>query len=383
LTDASAPDAGGGSGGGDRRFPGWDEEVDGVSALHVWLRAPIRFQYVKDGTEVEIDIPGKARKTWYKAHMGAILEGLNAGEPMPRVADRLAARLPEITIAQARAMTMTFTRALAEADMVEIDLPPIPEVFANRFRRKRLLGRGGVGVVWECTDESASDNRSVVVKHAWNFTSDFHRSERNIRHEAEVFGRLDHPGIPRLVDTFEVDGRFHLAREFARGASLGSFASTGLQDPPRRRAIAAGIANVLHHFHERNLLFLDCAPGNFMVEESNAVSVPDVGTAKAFDGRGMLKLGGPYGTRGYMAPETTFQCLAGVPSDVYGLGRTYAFLVTGIHNASRSEATDALAERIRRKGAEADEVEFVTSCCAIAPENRPATPKDALKLLRG
>lgn len=284
-----------------------------------------------------------------------------------------------MTRGQARGMTIVLVMALWRKGNVEIVLPALPSVLGDRYERVRELGRGGMGVAWLCRDLQGQ-GRSVVVKHAWNFAAPLALCDRAIRDEAEVLTALDHPAIVRLLGRFELDGRFHLVREFLDGPSLGKAASrTGLP-PARRRDVARQVAEAIAHVHARGFLFLDVQPDNFFLLEDGAVKAGDTGLCRRLEG-GRVALPRPVGARGFIAPEVMRpQPEATVRSDVGGFGRLYYALIAGRRPSQRADAA-ALAAQVREAGAPEDEAAFVGRCCADDPAARPADMADVARQL--
>jgi serine/threonine protein kinase len=236
-----------------------------------------------------------------------------------------------------------------------------------------------MGVAWLCRDLARS-GQEVVVKHAWNFAAPLALCDQAIRDEADVLASLDHPAIVRLLDRFELDGRFHLVREFLDGPSLGKAASgTGLA-APRRRIAARRVAEAVGHVHARGFLFLDVQPDNFFLLAGDVVKAGDTGLCRRLV-QGQVALPRPVGARGFIAPELMqARPVATVRSDVAGFGRLYYALMAGRRPSQRADAA-AMAAQLREGGAPADEVAFVARCCADDPAARPQDMGEVARLL--
>lgn len=309
-----------------------------------------------------------------------IFEALDAGAHLRGVIDRLQAANPDMKPSHVKGVARSIVFALSATGAVDIDLPPVPPVFGGRYERVKELGRGGMGVAWLCRDAKEPERGPVVVKHAWNFLNRLERCEAGIRREATVMRAFDHPALVRYLDEVDVDGRYHLVREFVDGDELSVFSEA---PPPaeERDRIARGIAEALAHVHERGYLFLDLKPTNFMLEgPDRRVRVADVGLCREIvDDRVALKA--PTGSRGFAAPEVVAEYRGTTRSDVFGLGRMYYYLVTG-RKPRQNDSTAEVVAKMRERGASEREVAIVAALAADDPRDRPADMREALALLR-
>jgi serine/threonine-protein kinase len=158
-------------------------------------------------------------------------------------------------------------------------------------------------------------------------------------HEVQIAARLDHPNIVRAYDAAEARGRFFLVMEFVDGVDLGARV---VRDGPLPVAVACEIirqaALGLQYAHEHDLIHRDIKPSNLLVTKTGVVKILDLGLAR-LTGAIHRELAGPpnasdasglAGTPDYMAPETAqdHRC-ADIRSDLYSLGCTFYYLLTG------------------------------------------------------
>lgn len=311
-----------------------------------------------------------------------VLEGLAADEPYAALVDRIQTRWPDKERTWCDAVVRRFFYTLHRLKAIEL-LFDAPETFAGRYRVKKELGRGGVGVAWLCADEKEA--RDVVVKRAWDYFAPLAKTDALIRSETLVMRRLDHPRITKPYDAFEEDGLYHLVREFAPGKELSSWRGKGVEDVATRRRLARDIADLVGHLHERGYLLLDLRPANFFIEpETMTPRLIDVGHCKEM-AEGAVDLGKPrpgraHGSPGFAAPETTELGLAWPRTDVWGFGRLYYFMATGQLPKHALAAAD-LDAKMETLGVPESERAIVAACAADAPEARPQTMRDAAALL--
>ncbi len=159
---------------------------------------------------------------------------------------------------------------------------------------------------------------------------------KRFRREVEAAGRLHHPGIVSAYDAGEVRGRLYLAMEYVEGIDLERLVEeSGPLSVDLACEIVRQTAEALHHAHERGLLHRDIKPSNLML------AAPGV-TVKLLD-LGLARLAHPSfpeeeeaaddplcGTPDFMAPEWGRDVQpADVRGDLYSLGCTFYFLLTG------------------------------------------------------
>jgi eukaryotic-like serine/threonine-protein kinase len=247
----------------------------------------------------------------------------------------------------------------------------------DRFRILRPHARGGLGTVTVALDTEL--NREVALKQIQERFADHAESRARFVLEAEVTGGLEHPGIVPVYSLGHYgDGRPFYAMRFIKGDSLKQainrfhrddfvnhdpgVATLGFQKLLRR---FLDVCNAISYAHSRGVLHRDLKPGNIMVGQYGETLVVDWGLAKvvgAEDGSGEATLrppsasgsnetlaGSAIGTPQFMSPEQAAGEIdrLGPASDVYSLGATMYYLLTGKAPFQGEDAGDILA-RVRR-----------------------------------
>lgn len=363
----------------DRGSLSWEQNVDGVCSLPLRVEEPIDWELDESGERIGIWMDRSDRRTWYRARVKPVLEGLEAGESLPEIVDRFADRGTYASRERAHRVARRLVAGLADQGNVEVVFPPLPEAFQDRYERRKLLGGGGTGLAWLCHDRE--EECEVVVKHAWNWSGELWGNDERIRRETSLMARLDHPRIVAHRDSFEIEGRFHLVRDFVDGEELSQRVLREEPPPlPVRRRILGSIAGILEHMHEREVLCLDAKPSNFMVEEDwHRPVLADVGHSARAPG-GEVDLGKVVGTPRFVAPETREDKRATIRSDVYGLGCLAVALITE-RAPPPVGLGDRLFERLEDNEASEAELGFVRACMEGDPSRRPASPSQAVEIL--
>jgi predicted Ser/Thr protein kinase/tetratricopeptide (TPR) repeat protein len=193
----------------------------------------------------------------------------------------------------------------------------------GRYRVVRVLGEGGMGTVYEA--EQDNPRRTVALKVIRpGFALDF--LLKRFAREAQILGRLHHPGIAQVYDAGVIEGgQPYFAMELIAGVPLDRYAHEQDLDTRGRLELVARVCDAVQHAHERGVIHRDLKPGNILVEASGQPRVLDFGLARSADlgltaSGGRTEAGQLLGTLRYMSPEQA----SGDPSAVDARGDVYA-----------------------------------------------------------
>jgi hypothetical protein len=152
-----------------------------------------------------------------------------------------------------------------------------------------------------------------------------------VRREAEVLARLDHPAIVRLLDVLDDGDDVVLVMAHLGGGSLADrVRESGPLAPGEVRAIADALLPALAAAHRAGVVHRDIKPANVLFDDAGRAHLSDFGVARlAGATAGLTHTGAVVGTPAYMAPEQARGDEAGPPADVFALGATLAFALTG------------------------------------------------------
>jgi serine/threonine protein kinase len=228
--------------------------------------------------------------------------------------------------------------------------PRLPEV-GDTLRDYRLvenIGRGGMGTVFKAVHTKLDKVVAVKVLSGRRW----HAPEAAVRFEREMkaVGRLDHPNIVKASDAGDADGVPYLVMEFVDGETLSALVRRGGPLPLSTAcALVCQAAAGLGHAHRAGVVHRDVKPSNLMLTHAGEVKVLDLGlalplaptaetdtvagdiTGSGSDrGSDLTSPSRTVGTVDYMAPEQKRDAHAvDARADVYGLGCTLWFLLTG------------------------------------------------------
>jgi serine/threonine protein kinase len=203
---------------------------------------------------------------------------------------------------------------------------------ADKYRLLEHLGSGGMGAVYLC--EHLTLRRRVALKVLpIARVKDGSYLERFYR-EARAVAALDHPNIVRAHDVDVHEGKLHfLVMEYVDGTSLQDLVTRhGPLDPPRAAHYLAQAALGLQHASENGLVHRDLKPGNILLDRGGTVKILDLGLSRFFHEEDNLSKRldeTVLGTSDYLAPEQTLDSNVDVRADIYSLGATFYFCLTG------------------------------------------------------
>src|SRR6266542_4435644 len=264
------------------------------------------------------------------------------------------------------------------------------------------LGHGAMGVTYRALDKVLDRPVALKIISANVGSRSAHARERFMR-EARASAALRHPNVATVYQfgVREGTGQFFYAMELVEGETL--------EERVRRRGplevlttidIALQVTAALAAAEERRLVHRDLKPGNLMLVSAGAakkvrmqravptVKIIDFGVAKAVSEKTnemALTHGGFVGTPAFASPEQFTNAAVDVRSDIYSLGATLWFLLTGqtIEEIRRAQQSNALpiaqlkAARVPRRLRS-----LLKSMLAIEPAARPGTHDLAVRLQR-
>jgi hypothetical protein len=189
----------------------------------------------------------------------------------------------------------------------------------------RLVGRGGMGVVYEAVDEALG--RTVALKLVAPERAGQPGFRERFITESRLAAAIDHPNVLPVFKAGEEDGELYLAMRFVDGSDLRSLSPL---EPARAARIVAQVGAALDAAHARRLVHRDVKPANVLVTGDDHAYLTDFGLVKALDETaGHTRTGDVVGTLDYVAPERIKGTSDGPPGDLYALGCVLFHALTG------------------------------------------------------
>ena len=165
--------------------------------------------------------------------------------------------------------------------------PQSGELFADRYRIERLLGRGAAGAVWAVLDEEVGDRVALKL-----LTSGPDDAAERFRREVRLARRVTHKNAARIFDLGTAGGVLYLTMELVEGESLLDVLSRSSPlSVTSAVEIACQIANGLSAAHDVDVVHRDIKPANVLVESTGRVVLTDFGLARAMVGDVKVTIG--------------------------------------------------------------------------------------------
>jgi len=230
----------------------------------------------------------------------------------------------------------------------------------GRYSLTRIIGRGGMGIVWEAVQE---EPRRIVALKVLKKGIASSRALRRFKYEVEFLGRLRHPGIAQIFEagihseqdvTSGDDGVPYFAMEFVPDAKT-IIEHARMMELKTRECLKlfSKVCNAVHHGHQKGIIHRDLKPANILVDDTGQPKIIDFGVARSTDydltmTTAQTDVGQLVGTVQYMSPE---QCDADpesldIRTDVYSLGVVLYELLCGRPPYDASSSSIYRATRI-------------------------------------
>lgn len=205
----------------------------------------------------------------------------------------------------------------------------------HRYLIVGLAGRGGMGAVYQALDTRIGNRRVAIKEMSQGHLSDqeLANATERFQHEANLLGSLQHPNLPHVYDAFSTQGRSYLVMEYLEGKTLLQILRENDERPiPVAQALAYALqlCDVLAYLHQQHppIIFRDLKPSNVMVTETGHIYLIDFGIARLFK-EGQQQDTALLGSLGYAPPEQHGIAQTNQRSDLYALGATLHFCLTG------------------------------------------------------
>jgi serine/threonine-protein kinase len=245
-------------------------------------------------------------------------------------------------------------RGLPPAESVPDEDPAarLPADAFGPYRIQRILGRGGMGIVYLAERENLGG--FVAIKLLVEGSISPSRRER-FNQEQKILAKFQHPFIAQIHDADTLaDGTPWFAMEYVDGLRITDYCRERGSAIDERLELFRSVCEAVQHAHAKTVIHCDLKPSNIMVKADGTVKLLDFGIARQLEGDGAptepTRTGMRPMTLAYAAPEQVRCDPVGTQTDVYALGVVLYELLTGrlpfdLSNKSQAEAERTIQER--------------------------------------
>ncbi|MCI8387281.1 MAG: Stk1 family PASTA domain-containing Ser/Thr kinase [Clostridiales bacterium] len=204
----------------------------------------------------------------------------------------------------------------------------VGQVFDKRYRIIKVIGIGGMAVVFEANDLLM--RRNVAVKMLKDEINNDTQSVKRFINESKAVAMLSHPNIVNIYDVSVKDNLKYIVMELVEGVTLKNYIlKKGTLSYHEVISITEQILLALEHAHSKGIVHRDIKPQNIMMLKNGVIKVADFGIAKLPNAETVTMTDKAIGTVFYISPEQASGRTIDRRSDIYSLGVTMYEMATG------------------------------------------------------
>lgn len=205
----------------------------------------------------------------------------------------------------------------------------IGTVVDDRYSIIKEIGRGGTSCVYLAVNTRLGSYRAIKEIRKGVFNAD--KADKILISESNILTKLDHPGLPKIIDIIDYNDSLLIVMDYIEGISLDKVVENyGAQSEVNVRKWAIQLCDVLDYLHnnlKNPIVYCDMKPANIILKPDGNVVLIDFGMAEP---KNRKRLKESYGTYGYAAPEQFDEEISvDERTDIYSLGVTMYNLLTG------------------------------------------------------
>lgn len=267
----------------------------------------------------------------------------------------------------------------------------------GRYTLKRVLGRGGMGIVWMAHDDEL--HRYVAMKFLPDMLIRDREAVNDLKRETRRSLDLTHHHIVRIYDFTQDDVCAAIIMEYVDGETLSAMKTQQSGGCFSVSAIAAWVAHfcqALDYAHRQaRVVHRDLKPANLMVNSRGDLKVTDFGISRSMsDSMTRVSMSNTAGTLAYMSPEQALGAPPAACDDVYAFGATIYDMLTGrppffrgnIQVQLETVIPPKMAERRDELGNQGEPIsdlweQVIARCLAKRPNDRPQSMGEIATML--
>ena len=222
---------------------------------------------------------------------------------------------------------------------------------ADRYRLVKLIGTGGMGVVWQAQDERLQRAVALKMLRTQPELTDEEREVATTRamREARINAGLHHPHAVPVFDVVEHEGQPCIVMQLIDSTPLSALLQEhGTLTPRETARIGAEVGAALAAAHRMRIVHRDVKPANILIRGDGSAMISDFGIAHALGDATITATGMVHGTPAYLAPEVARGEPSSFASDVFSLGSTLYAMLEGAPPFGADRNAIALLHRVAR-----------------------------------
>ena len=204
----------------------------------------------------------------------------------------------------------------------------VGQTLDNRYRIDKILGVGGMAVVFRAFDILAGRNVAVKI-----LKDDIARDEVSVKrfiNESKAVSMLSHPNIVTIYDVSVRSDAKYIVMEYIEGITLKNYMlKKGKMETGEILSMIEQVLGALEHAHQKGIVHRDIKPQNIMLLKNGIVKVTDFGIAKLPNAETVTVKDSAIGTVFYISPEQASGSKIDARSDIYSLGVMMYEMATG------------------------------------------------------
>lgn len=224
------------------------------------------------------------------------------------------------------------------------------EILDGKYKVVKLLGQGGMGTVYLC--------ENIRLRNMWaikEITMEL-GDGGDLPAETEILKNLKHPCIPRVIDVFHEGGKAFIVEDYIEGDNIETIVSrTGSMKAEKVCEIALQLCDIIGYLHSLNppVIYRDLKPSNIMLTPDRKIMLIDFSISRLYKSNRESDTVA-IGSKGYAAPEQYGTAQSGKQTDIYGLGATMYYMLTGQTPSRSASLGNIEIERIIKKAMDPD-----------------------------
>ncbi len=224
----------------------------------------------------------------------------------------------------------------------------IGKILDQKYHIKRVIGVGGMAIVFEADD--LSTNRKVAVK---MLKDEFSKDEQSVKRliiESKAVSMLSHPNVVKIFDVSVKGELKYIVMERVEGITLKSYMQKkGILSTGEILSYTKQILEALIHVHSKNIVHRDIKPQNILLLKNGEIKLTDFGIAKIPNEEYPITSEKAIGTVYYISPEQASGKIIDQRSDLYSVGVLMYEMATGTLPFNADSPASVIKQQVNEK----------------------------------